>query len=76
MTANKSNGKTQGKIDSARFFKVYPNIPIPLRNEPICVVEWKGFKEPISWHVAYVEISSKTELGNRILEALAGMELI
>ena len=71
-----SDRRERMKVDSARFFKLYPNIPLPLRSEAICVVNWKGNKEPISWHVAYMEIEGKTELGDRILEALAGMGVI
>jgi len=63
-------------IDSARFFHIYPNIPLMERNNVCCVVKWKGKKEPISWSVAYLEINNKTKLSNQILVRMAEMELI
>lgn len=49
------------------FLKKYANIPINLRGEIILVLEDKG---PITWNVAYLEVSQNTELGNEILRKL------
>lgn len=55
-----------------RFFKVYANLPINLREEVIIVIK----DEPISWRVAYLEISNDTKLGKIILEKLDALEVI
>lgn len=60
------------EIDSARFFRVYPNLPMFERSNVCCVVD----DEPISWHVAYVEITNKTELSKKILKILDKLKLI
>ena len=51
---------------------MYANLPINVRKEIIAVVD----KEPISWEVAYREISNDTKLGVRILEKLIELEVI
>ena len=56
-----------------RFLKVYPNLPLNVREEIIYVVEDKG---PINWNVAYLEIQSNTPLAKKILDRLAEMEVI
>ena len=61
--------KTVGK---EKFFKVYANLPLNLRGEIILVID----DEPITWRVAYLEISNNTELGKQILEKLEALELI
>ena len=60
-------------MDSAKFYKIYSNLPVNLRNEIIVVLPDKG---PITWNVAYLEINSNTELGNKILEKLDEQEKI
>ena len=55
-----------------RFFKVYANLPLNLREEIILVID----DEPLTWNVAYLEISEDTPLGKRILEKLEALELI
>ena len=55
-----------------RFFKVYVNLPLNLREEVILVVD----NEPITWKVAYLEISGDTRLGKQILEKLAFLKFI
>ncbi|MBU1176950.1 MAG: hypothetical protein ABIG88_02105 [Patescibacteria group bacterium] len=47
------------------FLKIYANIPINLREEIILVLENRG---PITWNVAYLEISQKTKLSEEILK--------
>lgn len=55
-----------------RFYKVFANLPINLREEVILVVE----KGPITWQVANLEVNNDTELGKIILEKLAQLEII
>lgn len=55
------------------FLRVYSNLPIPLRKEIIYVDDKSG---PISWEVAYIEVSNETELAKQILERLSKMQLI
>jgi hypothetical protein len=52
----------------SRFFKIYPTIPLPLRNEIVALVGEKN--EPASWGTAYMEISQNTPKGNEILKRL------
>lgn len=56
-----------------RFFKVYSNLPINLRNEVILVLSDKG---PITWNVAFIEINNETELGEIILKKLIELKII
>jgi len=49
------------------FLKIYADIPMNLRKEIILVLE---NKEPITWNVAYLEISQDTKLGKEILKKL------
>lgn len=55
------------------FMKIYANLPVNLRNEIIAVLPDVG---PITWNVAYLEISSDTELGKKILEKLSNFKII
>lgn len=55
-----------------KFFRVYANLPLNLREEIILVIK----DEPITWKVAYLEISNNTKLGNEILEKLEALGLI
>ncbi len=57
---------------SDRFFKVYANLPINERRLTIAVVD----NEPISWSLAYEEISNETERGKKILDVLVRLDLI
>ncbi|PJB17760.1 hypothetical protein CO116_00510 [Candidatus Falkowbacteria bacterium CG_4_9_14_3_um_filter_38_19] len=56
-----------------RFFKVYSNLPINLRNEVILVLPDKG---PITWNAAFLEINNETELGKTILKKLVELKII
>ena len=56
-----------------RFFKVYSNLPINLRNEVILVLPDKG---PITWNVAFLEINNETELGETIFKKLVELKII
>lgn len=55
-----------------KFFKVYANLPLNLRDEIILVIN----SDPISWRVAYLEIKGNTELGEQILEKLEALKFI
>lgn len=56
-----------------KFLKVYSNLPINLRNEVILVLSDKG---PITWNVAFLEISNETALGKVILKELMKLKII
>jgi len=55
-----------------KFLKIYANLPIPLREEIIVLIDDKI----ISWNVAFLEISQDTPVGKNILEKLAKLEII
>lgn len=55
-----------------RFYKIYSNLPINLREEVIAVID----NEPLTWKVAKLEIDGKTKLGEEILEKLASQNII
>lgn len=59
--------------DKERFFKIYANLPVNLRNEIIAVLPDVG---PLTWNVAYLEISSETKLGKEIVEKLKALQII
>lgn len=56
-----------------RFYKVFANLPLNLRDDIILVLPSRG---PITWNVAYLEIDQETELGKEILEKLIELQLI
>ena len=56
-----------------QFMKIYANLPVNLRNEIIAVLPNVG---PVTWNVAYLEISNDTELGKKILEKLSILKII
>ena len=60
-------------MEKDRFFKVYSNLPLNLRNEVILVLPDLG---PITWQVAYLEISNDTEVGRHILTRLIDLNII
>ena len=60
-------------MEKERFFKVYANLPLNLRNEVILVLPDIG---PITWQVAYLEISNDTKVGNHILSRLIELNII
>jgi hypothetical protein len=60
-------------MEKERFFKVYANLPLNLRNEVILVLPDVG---PITWQVAYLEISNNTEVGQKILTRLIELNII
>lgn len=56
-----------------QFMRIYANLPINIRNEIIAVVSDVG---PLTWNVAYLEISNDTKLGKTILEKLSILKII
>lgn len=58
--------------EKEQFFKVYSNLPIEEREMPIIVLD----SEPISWKVAFNEISNDTQRGTKILNKLIELKLI
>jgi len=56
-----------------KFFSVYANLPIGLRDQVILVLPDKG---PITWNVAYIEVSNNTKLGDVIVEKLIEFKII
>ena len=59
-------------VNKEKFFKVYANLPLNLRGEIILVID----DEPITWKVAYLEISNNTKLGEQILGKLEALKII
>jgi len=55
-----------------KFYKIYANIPIGVRQEIVLVLDDK----PISWDVAYIEIKNDTSLSKIILEKLEALGII
>lgn len=54
------------------FFNVYANLPLGVRDEIILVLPEQG---PITWKVAYLEISNDTELGKEIFDKLIELKI-
>lgn len=54
------------------FLKIYANIPLNLRKEIVLVID----KEPITWNVAYVEVSNNTEKSKKVLKELKELKII
>jgi hypothetical protein len=55
-----------------KFYHVYANIPLNLREEIILVIE----DEPISWKVAKIEVDGETKLSKKILAKLEALGVI
>lgn len=55
-----------------RFMKVYSNLPLQERNQVVVVID----DEPITWNMAYNEIRHNTELGRKIDNKLAELDII
>ena len=55
-----------------RFYKVYNNLPLNLREEVVLVLD----DESITWKVARLEIDNDTKLSKIILEKLSSLEFI
>lgn len=55
-----------------KFYKVYSNLPLNLRDEIVVVVN----SEPITWKVAKLEIDEDTKLAKIILVKLSSLQII
>lgn len=55
-----------------KFYKVYSNLPLGLREEVVAVVGG----EPVSWRAAKLEVDENTEKGEEILDQLIRLEII
>lgn len=55
-----------------KFYKVYANVPLGLREEIILVMD----DEPISWKIARLEIDGETKTAKKILEKLEALGII
>ena len=55
-----------------RFYKVYSNLPLNLRDEIVAVIN----DEPISWKIARLEIDGETKRGEEILKRLEELKII
>lgn len=56
-----------------KFLKIYANLPLGVRQEIILVLD-DG--KTLSWNATFVEVESKTELSEKILEKLENLEII
>jgi len=59
-------------MDISRFVKVYSKLDLKVRDEIISVIDGK----PITWNIAYKEITNRTEKGKDIFEKLIKMKII
>lgn len=55
-----------------RFYKVYNNLPLGIRDETILVI--KG--EPVSWKIVKLEVDNDTPLSREMLEKLISLGFI
>lgn len=55
-----------------RFLKIYANVPLGVRKEIIVTLDDK----PISWDVAFIEVSNNTKVSKIILEKLNKLNII
>lgn len=60
-------------IPKEKFFRVYANLPIGLRDQVVITVPDAG---PMSWNAVYIEVNNGTKLGDTIIEKLIGLKII
>lgn len=60
-------------LPKERFFRVYANLPVGLRDQVVVVLPEVG---PLSWNAAYAEMSNSTKLGDTIVERLIEHKII
>ena len=60
-------------LPKEKFFRVYANLPIGLRDQVVIVLPEIG---PMSWNAAYVEVSNNTKIGDTIVEKLIELKII
>lgn len=59
-----------------KFLRSYANLPLAVRKEIVLVLEEEGVKQPITWEVAYLEVSGHSAIGDKILMKLEELNLI
>ena len=55
-----------------RFYKVYENLPLGIREETVLVING----EPVSWKVIKLEVDNDTPLSGEMLEKLVSLGFI
>lgn len=55
-----------------KFFQIYANLPLGVRNEIVVVVD----NEPLSWNVAKLEVEQDTPKGKEILQILSDLKIL
>ena len=60
-------------LPKEKFFRVYANLPIGLRDQVVIVVPEIG---PMSWNAAYTEVNNNTKIGDLIVEKLIEQKII
>ncbi len=60
-------------LPKERFFRVYANLPVGLRDQVVIAVPEVG---PLSWNAAYAEVSNSTKLGDVIVGKLIELKII
>ena len=60
-------------LPKERFFRVYANMPVGLRDQVVIVMPKVG---PMTWNAAYIEVSNDTKLGHAIVEKLIELKII
>jgi hypothetical protein len=65
-----------GKDNREKFLRNYANLPLAVRKEIVLVLEEEGVKQPITWEVAYLEVSGHSASGEKILAKLEELNLI
>jgi hypothetical protein len=61
---------------SHEFHELYANLPVVLRREVCCLVNYKGFDEPLSWYVVKIEVDNNTKIGYQAIEKLIEIKVI
>ncbi len=56
----------------AKFQEIFANLPSSMRNDVVVVINEK----PYSWNSAHIEISTKTELGDKMLKILEELGIL
>jgi hypothetical protein len=54
------------------FYKIYANLPLPLRDEIVVVIDG----EPMTWRIARIEVDGDTPTSLTILDNLTKMNII
>ena len=60
-------------VPKERFFRVYANLPISLRDQVVISLPEIG---PMSWNASYIEVNSGTKIGDTIVEKLIELNII